>query len=284
MERTNRERTRSVFTKIITCIILSVLLIITIIFICIPAEDNVFAYGTGYAVMNVDDGKCILESNATIRLPMASTTKIMTALVIVENCDPDEIVKIDDRAIGIEGSSVYLRKGEQLSVRELLYCMMLRSGNDSAVALALHMADSVESFADIMNIRAESMGLQNTHFMNPHGLHDEQHYTSAYDLGKIAATAMKNELFSEIVRTRSIIIGKGESTRQLLNKNKMLHLYPDANGIKTGYTKKSGRCLVSSATRNGTTLVCVVLNDGDTYGVSMKLLDEGFRLIEAQNA
>ena len=234
---------------------------------------------SAYAVIRTDTLEVLLSDNADARLPMASTTKIMSALIALENCKTDETVVIDKRSVGIEGSSVYLREGEKLTVEDLLYCLMLRSGNDAATALALHVAGSVEDFAEMMNIRAESMGLVNTHFVNPHGLHDDNHFTSARDLAVISATAMNNHLFANIVKTKVKTVGEGESKRTLANKNKMLSLYDNANGVKTGYTKKSGRCLVSSATKKGVTLVCVVLNVGDTYGLSGALLDKGFNMI-----
>lgn len=244
------------------------------------ANDNAFAgERSAYAVIRCDNFEILMSNNCYARLPMASTTKIMTALLAIENCKLDEVVNIDNRAVGIEGSSVYLRKGEKLTLRELLYCLMLRSGNDAAVAIALHISDSIEDFAEMMNIRAESLGLTDTHFTNPHGLHDDNHYTSAHDLAVISATAMNNPDFARIVGTKSISIGNGESRRTLINKNKMLSLYKDANGIKTGYTTKSGRCLVSSATKNGVTVVCVVLNISDTYGLSKNLLDKAFSMI-----
>lgn len=235
---------------------------------------------SAYAVIRTDTLEVLLSDNADARLPMASTTKIMSALIALENCKTDETVVIDKRSVGIEGSSVYLREGEKLTVEDMLYCLMLRSGNDAATALALHVAGSVEDFAEMMNIRAESMGLVNTHFVNPHGLHDDNHFTSARDLAVISATAMNNHLFANIVKTKVKTVGEGESKRTLANKNKMLSLYDNANGVKTGYTKKSGRCLVSSATKNGVTLVCVVLNVGDTYGLSGALLDKGFNMIQ----
>lgn len=243
-------------------------------------SDAAFASGnSAYAVVRTDTFEVLLSDNGKARLPMASTTKIMTALIVIENCKPDEIVVIDKRSVGVEGSSVYLREGEKLTVKDLLYCLMLRSGNDAATALALHVAGSTENFAEMMNIRAESLNLTDTHFVNPHGLHDDSHFTSAHDLAIIAATAMNNPSFAEIVKTKVKTVGEGESKRTIANKNKMLSLYPDANGIKTGYTKKSGRCLVSSATKNGVTLVCAVLNYGDTYGLSSSLLDKGFAMI-----
>lgn len=277
MERICGKYNQFVWKKVIIIAICLCVFLVSLSGFLIPNHIIAFAFERyGYAVLDVKTGDVILSYNENTRLPMASTTKIMTALLAVENCNLDEIVTVDQRSIGVEGSSVYLRLGERLTLRELLYCMMLRSGNDSATAIALHIANSVDEFAEMMNIRAESMGLTNTHFTNPHGLHDENHYTTAKELGLIACTAMKNNDFREIVGTKKITVGKGESQRTLLNKNKMLSLYNGATGIKTGYTKKSGRCLVSAAERDGKKLVCVVLNVGDTYGVSIKLLNEAF--------
>ena len=174
---------------------------------------------------------------------MASTTKIMTALLICEDCNPDEVVIVPDKAINVEGSSIYLKKGEEIDIRDLLYGLMLRSGNDAANALALIHSGSLSAFADRMNERAREIGAADTSFKNPSGLPDEEHYTTARDLCKIACTAMNNALFREIVGTKSWH-GK---YRSYANKNKTLFNYAGATGIKTGYTLKAGRCLVSSA-------------------------------------
>lgn len=222
-------------------------------------------------VMEINSGRVLFSKNADIRLPMASTTKIMTALVAVELCDIDEPVNIDKKAVGVEGSSVYLRLGETLTVKELLYGLMLRSGNDCAVALAIHVGGSIENFAELMNAKAAYLGLDNTHFVNPHGLHDDNHYTSAYDLAVISCEAMKNPIFREIVSTKKVTIGGGEEKRLLLNKNKLLYNYENACGVKTGYTKRAGRCFVGAAD-NGTELVCVVLNCGPMFEETKSLL------------
>ncbi|HRX13808.1 MAG TPA: D-alanyl-D-alanine carboxypeptidase family protein [Eubacteriales bacterium] len=222
-------------------------------------------------VMEINSGRVLFSKNADIRLPMASTTKIMTALVAVELCDVNEPVNIDKKAIGVEGSSVYLRLGETLTVKELLYGLMLRSGNDCAVALAIHIGGSIENFAELMNAKAAYLGLKNTHFVNPHGLHDDAHYTSAYDLAVISCEAMKNPTFREIVSTKKVTIGNGEEKRLLLNKNKLLYNYENACGVKTGYTKRAGRCFVGAAD-NGTELVCVVLNCGHMFEETKSLL------------
>ena len=227
-------------------------------------------------VMDANTYEVIFGENIHARLPMASTTKIMTALVIIENCNLNDLVTIDDRAIGVEGSSVYLEKGEKLKVKDLLLCLMLRSGNDSAVALALHLCNSLEKFAMMMNSKVEELGLKNTNFTNPHGLHDDNHYTSAYDLAVISSYAMKNQDFINVVSTKNVKITSNYHTRYLSNKNKILTSYEGANGIKTGFTKKAGRCLVASAKRNQKQVVSVVLNVSDTYGTCKTLMDKAF--------
>lgn len=214
----------------------------------------------------------LTESNADKRMPMASTTKIMTALIIAEDCDLDEEITVPDAAVGVEGSSIYLKKDERIDVRDLLYGLMLRSGNDSAVALAIHHSGSVENFVTVMNERAKRIGADNTNFKNPSGLPDDEHYTTARDLCNIACYAMNNEIFKEVVSSKSHV-GK---FRSFENKNKMLYRYEGANGVKTGYTLKAGRCLVSSAERDGMDVVTVVLNCYDMYERSSAILDQCF--------
>ncbi len=214
----------------------------------------------------------LTESNADKRMPMASTTKIMTAIIIAEDCKLDEEITVPDAAVGVEGSSIYLKKDERIDVRDLLYGLMLRSGNDSAVALAIHHSGSVENFVTVMNERAKRIGADNTNFKNPSGLPDDEHYTTARDLCNIACYAMNNEIFKEVVSSKSHV-GK---FRSFENKNKMLYRYEGANGVKTGYTLKAGRCLVSSAERDGMDVVTVVLNCYDMYERSSAILDQCF--------
>lgn len=214
----------------------------------------------------------LTESNADKRMPMASTTKIMTAIIIAEDCNLDEEITVPDAAVGVEGSSIYLKKDERIDVRDLLYGLMLRSGNDSAVALAIHHSGSVENFVNVMNERAKRIGADNTNFKNPSGLPDDEHYTTARDLCNIACYAMNNEIFKEVVSSKSHV-GK---FRSFENKNKMLYRYEGANGVKTGYTLKAGRCLVSSAERDGMDVVTVVLNCYDMYERSSAILDQCF--------
>ena len=212
---------------------------------------------------------------------MASTTKIMTAIVTIENLDLDRIVAVDDRAIGIEGSSIYLKQGEEISVRALLYALMLRSANDAAAALAYEISGSTEDFALLMNEKAAELGLSDTNFENPHGLDSENHYTTAHDLAIISAYAMSNQTFREIVSSRKALIESSAEKRMLINHNKMLSYYDGCIGIKTGYTKKSGRSLASAAERDGATLICITINAPDDWNDHKKLFDYGFSQIHA---
>ncbi|MBO5338547.1 MAG: D-alanyl-D-alanine carboxypeptidase [Clostridia bacterium] len=239
--------------------------------------------GKSAVLIEADSGEVIYEKNADIRLPMASTTKIMTGIIAIENCPLDEVVKIPKEAVGIEGSSIYLIEGEELTVRELLYALLLESANDASVALAIKTSGDVSEFADLMNRKADELCLENTHFTNPHGLDDDEHYTSASDLSKITAYAMKNPVFKEIVSTykKTIPLNNGEGTRVLINHNKLLRSYNGSNGVKTGYTKHSGRCFVSSAQRDGVNLICVTLNAPNDWHDHSALLDYGFEKYES---
>ena len=225
-------------------------------------------------VMELSTNRVVHSLNENERKYMASTTKILTAITVIENCNLSDVVEIRKEMTGIEGSSIYLEEGERLSVEDLLYGLMLRSGNDSAVALALHCSESIESFAQLMNQTALKIGTKNSNFVNPHGLHNENHYTTAYDLALISCYAMKNDTFRKIVGTKTIKIPFTTKNydRLLINKNKMLSEYEGSTGIKTGYTKKAGRCLVSSAKRNGIEFICVVLNCPPMFEKSKILL------------
>lgn len=206
---------------------------------------------------------------------MASTTKIMTALVALEYGNLEDEVIITKEAVGIEGSSIYLREGEIMSLEDLLYGLMLRSGNDAAVAIAIHVGGNLENFIDLMNKKAKEIGAVNTNFTNPHGLHDDLHYTTAYDLALITREAFKYEEFAKIAGTKSYISNRVENN-YYYNKNKTLWEYKGGDGVKTGYTMRAGRCLVSSATRNGHRLIAVSLNARDWFNDNYKLLDFGF--------
>lgn len=230
----------------------------------------------GEAVMEVYTGRLLYGNEQDKRLPMASTTKILTAIIIIEDCDLEKTVKIPAAAVGVEGSSVYLKAGEEYTVKQLLYGLMLRSGNDCAACLALHHSGSIGAFAAEMNARAKALGALNSHFTNPHGLPDEKHYTTAEDLAKIACHAMQNAAF------RQIVSAKFYEPNGWKNKNKMLYNYEGANGVKTGYTIRAGRCLVTGALRGDMQLVCVVLSSPEMYERSAELLDEAFQKYSMQ--
>ena len=205
-------------------------------------------------------GKLLFEKNANMRLPMASTTKIMTALAVLSALSPEDTVSFPVCAVGTEGSSAYLKAGEVLSVRDMLYALLLQSANDVAVALAILSDGSEEAFARRMNALAEEYGCKDTHFENPHGLHSENHYTTAYDLALIAQKLLENELLREIVKTKVHTADTSLQRRTFVNHNKLLSYEKDAIGIKTGFTKNSGRCLVGAAEKDGMLLISVTLN------------------------
>lgn len=244
-------------------------------------QDSQVSYvnkSSSMAVVEASTLRVLVEQNKDVRLEMASTTKIMTALVVIENEDLDKEFTIPDEAVGVEGSSIYLKSNEIWTIRDLLYGLMLRSGNDAATALAIAVSGSVENFVKSMNDKVSQLGLENTHFENPHGLHADGHYTSAYDLAVISAVAMQNPIFKEIAGCKMYTVQANSShpTYYFANKNKMLGIYDGANGIKTGYTKDSGRCLVTAAERNGMQLVGVVLNVYDHYNASAINFDKAF--------
>lgn len=236
-------------------------------------------------LIDVGSGRVLYEHNSYEKLPMASTTKIMTGLLSCESERLKEAVKVSPFASGTEGSSLWLKAGETQSLENLTYGLMLKSGNDAAVAIAEHLGGSVDAFALLMNERAKKIGALNTQFKNPHGLDDEEHYTTAYDLAIIAREAIKIEKFREIVSTKTHTIPmQGEKwDRALKNHNKLLWRYEGCNGIKTGFTKKCGRCLVSSASKGDEEYICVTLNAPDDWNDHTYLLDYGFDNFENMN-
>ncbi len=231
--------------------------------------------GSSGILIETKSGRILYSNNPHRRLPMASTTKIMTALLAIEQGNLDEKVKIKSNSVGIEGSSIYLMPEEEIILRDLVYGLMLRSGNDAAVAIANHVSGSVENFSQLMNQRAKEIGAKNTNFTNPHGLSDDNHYSTAYDLAIITREAMKYEEFKKISKTK-LWTSDREINRFFYNKNKTLWQYEGGDGVKIGYTKKAGRCLVSSATRNNMQLIAVVLNDYAWFDDCYKLFDYGF--------
>ncbi len=235
----------------------------------------------GSAVMiNAESGEVIYEKHADKIMLIASTTKIMTALVVLDNCDVSETVKIKAEWTGIEGSSIYLREGEELTVEALLYGLLLHSGNDAAVALACHTAGSVESFAGLMNERAKSLGLVATSFRNPHGLDEDGHFSTSRELAIITQAAMQNDMFSKIVSTKSITIGG----RTLTNHNKLLWRCKGVLGVKTGYTRSSGRILVSCAERDELKLICVTISAPNDWSDHTSLYEWAYSSFTRKNA
>ncbi len=209
-------------------------------------------------VMDTVSGRVLYEKNAYKRNSIASTTKIMTAIVALENGRDDEDVIVSKKAASISGSQVNLQEGKTYKLGDLMYAMMLRSGNDAAIAIAEHIGGSIEAFVEMMNRKAAEIGATNTNFVTPHGLDNPQHYSTPYDLALITQYALKNEKFCKIVGTKNTTFQNGN----ISNTNEMLGLYPGADGVKTGYTGQAGRCLVTSATQNGWRIISVVLNCG----------------------
>ena len=224
------------------------------------------------AVLDADTGEVCFARNASEHALIASTTKIMTGLLITEDCDPDAVVTVPQEAVGIEGSSLYLKAGEQLTVRALLYGLLLHSGNDAAVALALAHSGSVGAFVEAMNGRARELGLRDTHFTNPNGLDAPEHYSTALDLARLTRAALQVPAFAEVVATRQITI----EGRSFTNHNRLLWSLDGAIGVKTGYTRAAGRTLVSAVERNGRRLIAVTLCAPDDWQDHACLYDEAF--------
>ena len=242
-----------------------------------PLNANAVSAKKAY-VLDAVSGRVLYEKNATDQSLIASTTKIMTALIVCEQCNVLDRMRIPKEAVGIEGSSMYLKEGEVLTLQELLYGLMLSSGNDAAVALAIYCGGTVEGFAALMNDKARVLGLTGTHFENPNGLDCPGHYSTAKDLAKLAAYAMENPIFYKTVSAKNVKIGE----RYLTNHNKLLWRVNGADGVKTGFTKAAGRILVSSATRDGRRLIAVTIDDPDDWDDHAALLEEGFSQYSVQ--
>ncbi len=229
-------------------------------------------------VLDAVSGRVLFERSANEQSLIASTTKIMTALIVCEQCNVLDRMRIPTEAVGIEGSSMYLREGEILTLQELLYGLMLSSGNDAAVALAIYCGGTVEGFAELMNDKARILGLKGTHFENPNGLDSPGHYSTARDLAVLAAYAMENPIFAKTVSAKSVKIGE----RYLTNHNKLLWRLEGADGVKTGYTQAAGRILVSSARRDGRRLIAVTIDAPDDWNDHVSLLEDGFSRYSVQ--
>lgn len=260
------------------------ILLLMVVSICcsIPTNNHNIAHAESFCsaksmcLIERDSGRVLQSKNMNEQRKMASTTKIVTAITAIENCNNlNQEVHVDNKAVGVEGSSIYIKQGEKFKLIDLLYGLMLRSGNDSAIAIACHISGTEQNFAKLMNETAKKAGANSSNFVNPHGLDHSEHYTTAYDLAKITAYALKNEIFKQIVSSKTYSVNETNCSpkRYWINKNRLLSSLTGCVGVKTGYTKKAGRCLVSAIERNNTAYICVVLDCGPMFEESAKLLE-----------
>ena len=261
-------------------IFLAVLLIVAIVFsfftIYVSSYNSTTLSARSAVLYEPETKTYLYEKNSSERLPMASTTKIMTALVALDKGDCDDIFTVPKEAIGTEGSSAYFQEGERLTLEGLIYSLLLQSANDAAVAIAYGISGGTEEFAYLMNNKARELMLTDTRFSNPHGLDDDDHYTTARDLAVIADAALKNSTIKKIVSTYKKTVSTDRCERTFVNHNKLLRIYEGATGVKTGFTRKCGRCLVGSAEKDGLSLISVTLNAPDDWNDHIKLFDLGF--------
>lgn len=266
--------------RIRRAILISVAFIYILICSTFPAWAEPNVVGRAAVLIDSKSGKILFAKNADEPLPPASTTKILTAVLVLQNCKLTDTVTAQKDATLVEPSAVGLKEGEKITVENLLYAMLLKSANDAAIAFADHISGSVSKFAELMNSRAKSLGATNSHFTNPNGLPDPNHYTTAHDLAVIAKHAMEIPEFREIVSAKVKVIPRTDDSaiKWLQNHNKMLWRYKGANGIKTGYTKEAKQCLVVSAEKNGQELIAVVLGSegSNVWSDGQTLLDYGF--------
>jgi D-alanyl-D-alanine carboxypeptidase (penicillin-binding protein 5/6) len=270
---------------------LSILLIMSILFVSFTYEkrQTILPLNCVSAiVIDQESGRILYSKNSSSVLAMASTTKIITAIVAIEKGNLTDTVVVSSRAASVNGSTAGLKTGEKISLEELLYGLMLRSGNDAAIAIAEHIGGSVREFIRLMNEKALELGAYHTSFATPHGLDAEDHYTTAYDLARITAYAMKNEFFARLVSTKSISSGiSGEFNRSYSNINKFLYRIDNSDGVKTGYTGNAGKCLVASVKHSYGRYICVVLNSGDRWRDAEKLVqyaDKNYSFIKIMDS
>ncbi len=261
--------------KFIALLTVAAILVLTAI---TPTATGLSVSARGAALLCLETGEFLYCLNADERLSMASTTKIMTSLLAIEYAQPDKEIVVTDEMVSVEGTSMGLVAGDSVSLRELVYGMLLQSGNDAANTIATVIGGNAENFAQMMNVRAAEIGLINTNFVTASGLDDSEHYSTARDMALLAAECLRNPEFVSICsqKTAKVTYGNPPYERTLTNHNRLLWSYPDAIGVKTGFTKKSGRCLVSAAKRDGITLVAVTLNAPDDWSDHKEMLDYGF--------
>lgn len=262
----------------------SLLTAVVFVFVSVPLRARaVSTSAEGMVLINADTLEVLDSENADKRLPMASTTKLMTALLVAENCDIECEIVTTKEMVTVEGSSMGLLEGDKVSFYALLVGMMLPSGNDAANTAAIAVAGSVSNFAEMMNRRAKEIGMHNTNFVTPSGLDDKEHFSTAYDMALLAAEVLKNSVLRRIVASEKLTVSYGNPPykRTLYNHNKLLSRYEFAIGLKTGYTKKSGRCLVSAAQKDGSTVIAVTLNAPDDWSDHERLLEQGLTLLKS---
>ncbi len=250
---------------------------------CVSNGEQLSLSAQSSALLCVESGEILFEDNADERLSMASTTKIMTALLAIEAATPRREIVVTEKMVSVEGTSMGLQAGDSVSLEELVYGMLLQSGNDAANTVAYVVGGSPQGFAKMMNARADEIGMKHTNFVTASGLDDDGHYSTARDMALLAAECLKNPVFASICSQKNakLTYGNPPYARTLTNHNRLLWSYPDAIGVKTGFTKKSGRCLVSAAKRGGVTLVAVTLNAPDDWSDHKKLLDYGFNVCKS---
>lgn len=267
---------------LLTCILLTLFCTISPGFLMAdtPAGSSTIPQTQGKAVLLMDahSGRILYEINAHQRLSPASVTKIMTGLLVIENGNLNSVAEVSEKAATTPESAIWIEAGERLTLYQLFYALMLNSANDASVALAESVSGSEEAFVGLMNRRARELGMKDTHFCNPHGLEASEHYTSAYDLALVSREAMKYEDFRRVVstKTHNIPWANKDYQRLLINKNRLLWRYDDAIGIKTGYTKQAGNCVVGAAKRGSMTLIAISMNSPTVYPDLQAMFDYGF--------
>lgn len=260
--------------------------IILLMFVLLSFHTCAYAISAQSAILiDGSTGRIIFEKNAYEKRGMASTTKIMTGILAIENSSPDKIATVSYKAASTEGSSMYLNSGEKIKMESLVYGLMLNSGNDAATAIAENISGSVEAFAKLMNNKAKTIGMKYSSFSNPHGLDDAEHYSTAYDMAMLTKYAMKNESFRKIVSTKrkNVELNGVENSRFLTNHNKLLSMYDHCIGVKTGFTKSCGRCLVSAAENDGVMLIAVTLNAPDDWNDHIAMYENAFSTYKSYN-
>lgn len=256
-------------------------MIFLFVFIVISFPFPVFAFSDtakSSIVMDVDSGRILYQKNANEKRLIASITKIMTAVVALEEGDLDRKITVGEEVLAMYGTNIYIEVGEKMVLRDLIYGLLMRSGNDAAVVIAKAVAGSEEKFVELMNQKAKKIGMKNTIFMNPHGLdEDTENYSSAYDMALLSQYASKNKLYQKIVSTNKYEVSTGKKTYLWYNRNKLLTTYEYCTGGKNGYTPRAGKTLVTTASKQGLNLTVVTLSDGDIYGNHKKLYEEYFK-------